>query len=141
MLLLGKRIFVPAMVSSYILFRPKNVYASQPSLPPSDREKFPKYFLDKISELNAKDSKYANEIMKENLINYYPNKYKYIVENIEKEDIISELDWIRLMYNRPLSCDRKISLRNKICKIIKDHNLSEKELELLEYLLKYYNCI
>lgn len=135
--LLRKRVFVPAMVSSYILYRPKYVWAANQQ----DKEPFPKYFLDKLSDLNERDTKYAHELMRENLINHYPNRYKYIVENLQNDDIISELDYIRVLYNRPLTCDRKINLRNKISKLIKEHSFTEQELELFEYLLKYYDCI
>ena len=132
-----KRVILPVVVSSLIILKPHIAIAnSKPK-----QENFPKYFFDGISELNSKDSKIAFDEMKENLLEHYPNKYKYIVDNIHNHDVIFELDYIRIMYKKPLSHDRKIILRNNIFKLLKNNNFSEKELELFEYLLKYYECI
>ncbi len=136
-----RRIIAPAMLTSYMLYRPKQCKAIVTHSSNKDKPPFPKYFIDEISDLNEKDKHLAFEEMKESLINYYPNKYKYIVDNITNHDIISELDYIRVMYKKPLGPERKITLRNNIYKIIKNNKCSQEELALFEYILKYYECI
>ncbi len=136
-----KKAIVPAMVSSYILYRPNCIYASALNKVQESSSNFPKYFFDKINELNERDSKYASEYLRESLIDYYPNRYKYIVDNIQNNELLEELDYIRVIYTKPLSYSKKIQLRNKIHKLIKEKSLSRQELELFEYLLKYYDCL
>ncbi len=78
------------------------------------------------------------ENMKTEIKKFYSLNNNIILDKINNSDIIFELDYIRVMYKKPLSLEAKIRLRKKIINMI---NISDEYNELYEYILHYYDCL
>lgn len=93
-------------------------------------------YRDIFQKSNEDDKKLVIEKYKKDLTKTFG--HSKVIENL-KTDTIEDLHWILVMYKKPLSPERRISLRKTILPYLES---SDKETQMLfEYILKYYNIL
>lgn len=102
----------------------------------------PKEVKQKIEKLNQTDRAAIVNEQKENLAKWWLGTgYQAVIYGLN-DDIIKELDYIRVMYGRPpLDARQRVVLRRTIVSLIERGSLSHQEYDFLMYVLAYYNCI
>lgn len=90
-----------------------------------------------IEEQNQEDKVRVIEEYKYHISRAYP----YLAGKITDPEILAELDYIRVMYTRPLPTERRILLRSKILGMIESGKLSEEACDGLVLLLKDYRAL
>lgn len=106
----------PLMMTVY----PRKVYAIS-----SYREQF--------QRLNEKDNALVIEKYKEDLIRTFG--HSKVISNLDR-NLIDELHYIQVMYNKPLSPEQKIYLRKKFLPYLENQNKEQQK--FFEYIAKYY---
>lgn len=103
--------------------------------------------IQKIDELNKKDTHVEKTMYLDALVKHHPKKYQEILEGMNK-DILNELEFLRVMYTPPLNPGRRIMLRNNVRNIIlgghghgQKTDWTETELAFFEHILKSNGCI
>ena len=127
--------FIPA---AYFCITPKVVKASEiSSLPRSElKEKLMK--RDNEDALAVKHQQ-LNNVMKW----WHDPKHADVIKGfLDREVIIRELDYIRVVYGRPpVNADRRILIRRIISSLIEKEKLSDTEYDFLVSVLAYYGCV
>lgn len=90
-----------------------------------------------VEERNKEDNDVLIKEYQYNISRAYP----YLAGKITDLAILTELDYIRVMYTQPLQTERKIILRSKILGMIESGKLSEEACDGLILLLKEYRAL
>ncbi len=100
-----------------------------------------------LKEILDKHQRHDIDIVKKQqlkiLVDYYDKKYESIITGFEnRDDILNELDWVRVMYgNPPLDALKRIQVRQVLTSLIEKHDYSDQEYNFLMSLLVHYGCI
>jgi hypothetical protein len=103
----------------------------------------PPKFFERLSKNDDNDRKVVIKEQIAAISQWCDPRYKNVVQQFEKrQDIIEELDYIRIMYNKPITASQRIRIRNKIKKmILTDITLTQEQIDFLVSILEYYDCL
>lgn len=90
-----------------------------------------------FEEKNKEDTVLVLKQYQKNISGAFP----YLANKITDPEILEELDYIQVMYKKPIGAERRILLRNKILRFIENKELSAEECEGLMLLLKDYKAM
>lgn len=96
----------------------------------------PESYRERIEKLNLEDKILVLENYKKELKKAYG--YPHVISILSADDI-EELHYIYVMYSKPLSPERRISLRKILLPYLEGS--PKEEQKFYEHLLKYYNAI
>jgi hypothetical protein len=93
----------------------------------------------KLQDLNKLDEGVKIAKHKRTLCELCPREFHNVVNSLD-DNIIDELDYIRVMYKPSMETDQRISVRKKVSKIVmsKESGWTEHELEFFIWVLRYY---
>jgi hypothetical protein len=111
---------------------PRRSYASSHAVKSFKRDSY----RERIEKLNQEDKILIHENYKKELKKAYG--FSHVI-SILPTDVIEELHYIYVLYNKPLSPERRIILRNKILPYLEKSKNEEKL--FYEHLLTYYDVI
>lgn len=122
------RKLIPSLVPTMIVLQPSQVYAA------------PKHFREKIDKLNKQDEELAFQKLKQEFVRKSPERFWEVIEKMDRK-VIEELDYIRVMYNPPLSPGARVRCRNAIMKLIDSRKCTQEEIECFLDMLKRSGCL
>lgn len=97
-----------------------------------------------INKCEYEDNIVINDEKVEQLIQWWDPKYTQVIKGLGETNprVIFELDYIRIMYDRPpINATRRILVRNNITRLIETETLTEWEYNFLVDVLVYYGCV
>lgn len=115
---------------------------------------FPKDFLgpqninslvETIDTLNNEDEVCKQQQYRTKLKSMCPREFFHVIDSLDNE-IIEELEYIRVMFKPSMEPDQRIPLRRYVSNIVKtkhqsDDTWSDQELEYFIWLLRYYRAM
>jgi hypothetical protein len=93
----------------------------------------------RIDNLNKQDSLLSENKQKCIIKDFVPNEYQEVIEGLDARTI-DTIDYIRIMYKKPLKPEHRISVRKSITGLIDSRRWNEAELAFFVYLLEQYGC-
>lgn len=91
-------------------------------------------YREKFEKLNREDKSLVIDKYKVELTKAYG--HSHVISQLPIE-IVEDLHYVLVLYTKPLSPERRISLRNKILPYLEDSD--EESQKFYEYILKYYD--
>lgn len=126
-----------------IMFLPVAYIATKPKVARATNA-LPQNMIEALSKRDADDHKAMLNEMVDNISKWCDPRFKQVVDGFRnREDILHELDFIRVMYDhKPLNPAQRMRLRSKILYIIeKEQELTKDEVDFLISVLSYYDCL
>lgn len=123
------RRFIAPLSVSYFLFQKRHVKA----------QTLPSNFRDVMESLNERDNKRHLVDLRKNIISVTPSQYHRVIERLPR-DVLETLEYIRVVYEPPLSSGQKVRVRRDMMRLIEGNNDSN-EHEYFLHLLNYYGCL
>ena len=80
-------------------------------------------------------------IVKKKLEKMVEKSFPYLAGKVEDIQLLEELDYIRVMYQRPLPIERKILLRTKVLQMLESDTVSKDVHFGMIQLLQEYQCL
>lgn len=102
----------------------------------------PAHIRDQLARRNEEDHKLVIREQIESIKNWCDQRYKHIVEELKSNtEIIDTLDYIRVVYSKPLNPSQKMRVRGNITKLLEIENLTQNQVDFLLSILEYYECM
>jgi hypothetical protein len=104
----------------------------------------PSSLKNKLNKYEHEDNIVIHDEKVEQLIQWWDPKYTQVIIGLGETNprVIFELDYIRIMYDRPpINATRRILVRNNITRLIETETLTESEYNFLVDVLVYYGCV
>jgi hypothetical protein len=112
---------------AYVL-RPKVAFA---------RGSIDRTIQDRMAQVDAVDK----ERVRQEQLKAVEEAFPYLKGHITSDALLNELDYIRVFYKTPLSAERRILLRSKVQRFVKDENLSQETVDGLVRLMEEYGVL
>lgn len=124
------RTLVPSLFVGYYITHRHHVHAKC----------LPCDFHLRMEKLNEQDKKLHESSLKVHMIEHTPSQYHPVLQKLDEKTIAS-LDFIRIMYDKPLKPYQRVRVRRTIVDLIDAKDWSNDELEYFMYVLKFYDCL
>jgi hypothetical protein len=106
------------------------------SLPSSDE------LNKRFEQLNKKDTEYEMVNYRNSLQNWPPSKdYQEIIQSCTNYNLLSDLDYIRVMRRLPILGYERVSLRYKLLQLFNDTNTTKNERRYIYAIMQYYKLL
>lgn len=94
-----------------------------------------------IKQTIEQKNKEDRVLVKQQLQTMVQKSFPYLAGKVNDIELLEELDYIRVMYQRPLPLEKKILLRSRVLRILESNTLSEDIHYGFQQLLYDYRCL
>ncbi len=103
---------------------------------------FLKDWMKRVDDLNENDRRLELVELKESICEQIPEQFHNTIDNMDDSNrVLSELDYLLVLYEPPLNPSKRIQVRNIIQRIIKSRNKwKQEEMDLIDYIITFYGC-
>jgi hypothetical protein len=101
------------------------------------RGSFDRAIQDRMAQADAVDK----ECVRQEQLKAVEEAFPYLKGHITSDAILDVLDYIRVVFTPPLSAEKRINLRSKVQRFVKDENLSQETVDGLVRLMEEYGVL